>query len=201
MEGLASMNINWQNRQLRLKIVYFGPAMSGKTTNLEHIHKRIDPDNRSNLVSLKTDQDRTLFFDFMQFELGKICGMSPCIQLYTVPGQEYYKASRRLVLRGADGVVFVADSSPARVDENLESWHDLSSYLRHMNLSTEKLPLVIQYNKRDLIDALPVTSLREKLGMGHFEEFEAVATHGEGVFNTLKAIVNGVIGQVQRDLA
>jgi len=194
------MNINWQSRQLRLKIVYFGPAMSGKTTNLEQIHKRIDPSNRSNLVSLKTNQDRSLFFDFMQFELGKICGMSPCIQLFTVPGQEYYKASRRLVLRGAGGVVFVADSSPSRVDDNLESWHDLDSYLQHMNLSMEKLPLVIQYNKRDLVDAIPVMNLREILGIGNFQEFEAIASHGEGVFNTLKAIVNGVIGQVQREL-
>jgi mutual gliding-motility protein MglA len=194
------MNINWQSRQLRLKIVYYGPAMSGKTTNLEQIHKKIDPNNRSNLVSLKTNEDRTLFFDFMQFELGKICGMSPCIQLYTVPGQEYYKASRRLILRGTDGVVFVTDSSSTRVEENQESWKDLDKYLQEMNLSIENIPLVVQYNKRDLDDALPVGRLRDNLGLLQVPEFEAIACNGEGVFNTLKAIVNRVILQVQQDL-
>jgi mutual gliding-motility protein MglA len=194
------MNINWQLRQLRLKIVYYGPAMSGKTTNIEQIHKRIDPNNRSNLVSLKTNDDRTLFFDFMQFELGKICGMAPCIQLYTVPGQEYYKASRKLVLRGADGVVFVADSSAARIDDNLESWLDMGTALTEMNHPIGKIPLVVQYNKRDLADAVPVISLRKSLGMGEFPEFEAVAFNGEGVFNTLKSIVNDVIFQVQKEL-
>lgn len=194
------MNINWQLRQLRLKIVYYGPAMSGKTTNIEQIHKRIDPNNRSNLVSLKTNDDRTLFFDFMRFELGKICGMNPCIQLYTVPGQEYYKASRKLVLRGADGVVFVADSSPARINDNHESWLDLDHYLTEMNLPIGKIPLVVQYNKRDLADAAPITSLRHSLGSGEFQEFEAVAFNGEGVFITLKTIVNDVIFQVQKEL-
>jgi len=194
------MNINWQLRQLRLKIVYYGPAMSGKTTNIEQIHKRIDPNNRSNLVSLKTNDDRTLFFDFMQFELGKICGMAPCIQLYTVPGQEYYKASRKLVLRGADGVVFVADSSAARIDDNLESWLDMGSALTEMNHPIGKIPLVVQYNKRDLADAIPVISLRQSLGKGEFPDFEAVAFNGEGVFNTLKSIINDVMFQVQKEL-
>lgn len=194
------MNINWQLRQLRLKIVYYGPAMSGKTTNIEQIHKRIDPNNRSNLVSLKTNEDRTLFFDFMQFELGKICGMSPCIQLYTVPGQEYYKASRKLVLRGADGVVFVADSSPTRINDNHESWQDLDNYLNEMNIPIGKIPLVVQYNKRDLVDAASISSLRNSLGSGEFPEFEAVAFNGEGVFSTLKSIVNDVIFQVQKEL-
>ncbi len=194
------MNINWQLRQLRLKIVYYGPAMSGKTTNIEQIHKRIDPNNRSNLVSLKTNEDRTLFFDFMQFELGKVCGMAPCIQLYTVPGQEYYKASRKLVLRGADGVVFVADSSAARIGDNLESWLDMDSALAEMNHPIGKIPLVVQYNKRDLADAVPVINLRKSLGVGEFPQFEAVAFNGEGVFNTLKSIVNDVIFQVQKEL-
>lgn len=194
------MNINWQLRQLRLKIVYYGPAMSGKTTNIEQIHKRIDPNNRSNLVSLKTNGDRTLFFDFMQFELGKICGMSPCIQLYTVPGQEYYKASRKLVLRGADGVVFVADSSAARINDNLESWLDMGVALTEMNQPIGTIPLVVQYNKRDLADAVPVHNLHTSLGVGEFPEFEAVAFNGEGVFNTLKSIVNDVIFQVQKEL-
>lgn len=194
------MNINWQLRQLRLKIVYYGPAMSGKTTNIEQIHKRIDPNNRSNLVSLKTNEDRTLFFDFMQFELGKICGMAPCIQLYTVPGQEYYKASRKLVLRGADGVVFVADSSAARINDNLESWLDMGTALTEMNQPIGKIPLVVQYNKRDLVDAVSVQSMHQSLGVEQFPEFEAVAFNGEGVFNTLKSIINDVIFQVQKEL-
>jgi len=195
------MLINWQSRELRLKIVYYGPAMSGKTTNLEQIHKRIDPDNRSNLVSLKTNEDRTLYFDFMQFELGKICGMSPCIQLYTVPGQAVYKASRNLVFRGADGVVFVADSSAERIRDNQESLRDLQTYMEEMNLSFEKLPLVVQFNKRDLEDAIPVDVLRRDLGTEDFAGFEAIAFHGEGVFNTLKAITNSVMLQVQKSLA
>jgi len=195
------MLINWQSRQLRLKIVYYGPALSGKTTNLEQIHKRIDPNNRSSLVSLKTDGDRTLYFDFMQFELGKICGMSPCIQLYTVPGQAYYKASRNLVFRGGDGVVFVADSSAERIQDNQASLQDLHAYIEEMNLTFDKLPMVIQFNKRDLVDAIPVEVLRENLGTQGFAEFEAVAFHGEGVLNTLKAITNSVILQVQNSLA
>jgi signal recognition particle receptor subunit beta len=194
------MFINWQQRQLRLKIVYYGPAMSGKTTNLEQIHKKIDPNNRSELVSLKNEEDRTLYFDFMQFELGKICGMNPCIQLYTVPGQDYYKASRELVLRGADGVVFVADSSMARIQDNLESWKDLNTQLQAMNLSVDNTPTIIQFNKRDLDDAVPVEMLSQNLGGGKFQEFEAVAFHGEGVFKTLKAIVQRVLLQVQHEL-
>ncbi len=194
------MFINWQQRQLRLKIVYYGPAMSGKTTNLEQIHKKIDPQNRSELVSLKNEEDRTLYFDFMQFELGKICGMNPCIQLYTVPGQDYYKASRELVLRGADGVVFVADSSMTRIQDNLESWKDLNTQLNAMNLSVDNTPTIIQFNKRDLEDAVPVQMLSQNLGAGKFQEFEAIAFHGEGVFNTLKAIVQRVLLQVQHDL-
>lgn len=180
--------------------MYYGPAMSGKTTNLEQIHKKIDPNNRSELVSLKNDEDRTLYFDFMQFELGKICGMNPCIQLFTVPGQEYYKASRELVLRGADGVVFVADSSMARIQDNLTSWKDLNTHLQGMNQSVENVPTIIQYNKRDLEDAIPIEMLSQNFGAGKYPEFEAVAFHGEGVFNTLKAIVQRVLLQVQQDL-
>lgn len=116
------MFINWQLRQINLKIVYYGPALSGKTTNLEQIHTRIDPTRRSDLVSLKTYEDRTLYFDFLQLELGKINGLTPKIQLYTVPGQAFYEASRRLVLRGADGVVFVADSGSNRINDNVDSW-------------------------------------------------------------------------------
>lgn len=194
------MYINWQQRQLRLKIVYYGPAMSGKTTNLEQIHSRIDPNNRSNLVSLKTTEDRTLYFDFMQFELGKICGLIPSIQLYTVPGQAYYYASRKLVFRGVDGVVFVVDSDAKRIQDNLESWKDMSAYLKNSGRTKKNLPVVIQYNKRDLYNAIPVEVLRKNLGTENYPEFEAVAYHGQGVFDTLKSIVNNVIVHVQSDL-
>ena len=191
------MLINWQSRQLRLKIVYYGPAMSGKTTNLEQIHAKINPANRSDLVSLKTHAERTLYFDFMQFELGKICGLTPNIQLYTVPGQDYYQSSRRLVLRGADGVVFVADSDAGRVDDNVQSWKDMDEYLTSSNLNANDLPMVVQYNKRDLKNALSPQVLRSSLGYSRIPEIEAVALQGIGVLDTLKAIINRVMIQVQ----
>jgi signal recognition particle receptor subunit beta len=145
------MHINWQLRELNLKIVYYGPASSGKTTNLEQIHTRVDAAHRSDLVSLKTYEDRTLFFDFLQLELGKISGLTPKIHLYTVPGQSNYEAVRKLVLRGADGVVFVADSAPERVNANLAAWQDMKSHLRSLNLSREHTPIVLQCNKQDLL--------------------------------------------------
>src|SRR5512135_2661399 len=128
------MFINWSSREFNLKVVYYGPAMSGKTTNLEQIYQRMDPRRRSDLVSLKTSEDRTLFFDFLQLELGKIAGLTPKIQLYTVPGQVYYEATRKLVLNGADGVVFVADSQPNRLKDNVESWASLKAHLQAYNL-------------------------------------------------------------------
>jgi signal recognition particle receptor subunit beta len=192
--------INWHSRELRLKIVYYGPAMSGKTTNLEQIHARIDPQHKSNLVSVKTSEERTLYFDFMQFELGKICGLTPNIQLYTVPGQEYYQASRRLVLRGADGIVFVADSDALRVNDNVESWHDMQHYLDELNPQPGKTPIVVQYNKRDLLNALAPEQLRSTLGSTKIKGFEAIAIKGIGVFDTLKAIINQVVLQVQTSM-
>ncbi len=194
------MMINWHSRELRLKIVYYGPAMSGKTTNLEQIHARIDPQHKSNLVSVKTSEERTLYFDFMQFELGKICGLTPNIQLYTVPGQEYYQASRRLVLRGADGVVFVADSDALRVNDNVESWHDMQHYLDELNPQPGNTPIVVQYNKRDLLNALAPEQLRSTLGSTKIKGFEAIAIKGIGVFDTLKAIINQVVLQVETSM-
>lgn len=194
------MMINWHSRELRLKIVYYGPAMSGKTTNLEQIHARIDPQHKSNLVSVKTSEERTLYFDFMQFELGKICGLTPNIQLYTVPGQEYYQASRRLVLRGADGIVFVADSDALRVNDNVQSWHDMQHYLDELNPQPGNTPIVVQYNKRDLLNALAPEQLRSTLGSTKIKGFEAIAIKGIGVFDTLKAIINKVVLQVQTSM-
>ncbi|MGB8647202.1 MAG: ADP-ribosylation factor-like protein [Anaerolineae bacterium] len=195
------MLINWQTRELNLKVVYYGAALSGKTTNLEQIHARIDPKKRGELVSLKTHEDRTLFFDFMQLELGKIGGLIPRIQLYTVPGQIYYEASRRIVMRGADGIVFVVDSSANRLDDNLESWASMKMNLAALNLPMKNLPIVVQLNKRDLPNAIPVATLKSVLPIGVYPSFEAVAVQSKGVFDTLKAIVNNVLSSVQKEMA
>lgn len=195
------MRINWQLRILNLKIVYYGPALSGKTTNLEIIHKSVDPKRRSDLVSLKTNEDRTLYFDFLQLELGKISGLTPQIQLYTVPGQAYYEASRRIVLRGADGVVFVADSDVKRMRANVESWRSMQRHLASFGLDHEGFPIVVQFNKRDLKNAIPVPILRNVLNVNGYPNYEATAVSGSGVLPTLKAITRSVVSHVQRELA
>ncbi|MFN8453964.1 MAG: ADP-ribosylation factor-like protein [Anaerolineae bacterium] len=195
------MFINWQQRELNLKVVYYGPALSGKTTNLEQIHARVNPQKRGELVSLKTHEDRTLYFDFLQLELGKISGLTPKIHLYTVPGQTYYEASRKLVLKGADGVVFVADSAPNRLRDNLQLWANMKSHLTALNIPLADIPIIVQFNKRDLPNAMPVAGLRGLLQVNGYPTFESVANKGEGVFDTLKAIINGVVTRVQREVA
>jgi small GTP-binding protein len=195
------MHINWQLRELNLKIVYYGPALSGKTTNLEQIHARVDPQKRSELVSLKTHEDRTLFFDFLQLELGKIGTLTPKIQLYTVPGQTYYEASRKLVLRGTDGVVFVVDSASNRLKDNVESWRSMLSHLEALQIPVAKLPLIVQFNKQDLPNALKPDMLKMLLRLNGQPTVPAVAMRGEGVFDTLKLITRNVIAQVQREMA
>ncbi|MGB8252908.1 MAG: ADP-ribosylation factor-like protein [Anaerolineaceae bacterium] len=193
------MNINWQLNELDLKVVYYGPALSGKTTNLEQIHARIDPQRCSELVSLKTHDDRTLYFDFLQIELSKISGLQPKIHLYTVPGQICYEASRRLVLRGADGVVFVADSTPDRLEANQASWEDLKKHLGAYHIPLESLPLVIQCNKQDLAEALSPEHMKRELSMNGFTLVSAAAVKGEGVFDTLRAITMAVITNIQQE--
>ena len=195
------MHINWQLREMNLKVVYYGPALSGKTTNLEQIHARIDPSRRSELVSLKTHEDRTLFFDFLQLELGKVGSLTPKIQLYTVPGQTYYEASRRLVLRGADGVVFVVDSSLQRLSANREAWKDMVAHLASFGEQYTRIPIVVQFNKQDLANALSPVVLKSLLRINGLPTFPAVAMRSEGVFDTLKAITRGVMAEVQRELA
>jgi mutual gliding-motility protein MglA len=193
------MFINWQLRQINLKVVYYGPALSGKTTNLEQIHSRLDPSRRSDLVSLKTSEDRTLYFDFLQLELGKIFGLTPKIQLYTVPGQSYYEASRKLVLRGSDGVVFVADSDPKRVRDNLESWQNMKSHLESLNIPINEIPLIVQINKQDLSNALPVQLMTNLLRSHSYKNIPAIACEGQGVIETLKAIIAGVVSNLQKE--
>jgi signal recognition particle receptor subunit beta len=195
------MVINWARREVNVKIVYYGPPLSGKTTNLIQIHEHIEPKRRGELISLKTADDRTLFFDFLRLDLAKIGGMRPRIHLYTVPGQSLYEESRKLVLRGADGLVFVADSSPARVEGNLESLASMRCHLQSFALSPIQLPMVVQLNKRDLPDALPATDLHRLLNLNGVPTFEAVAIQGVGVYDTLKAIIHVVIGRLQREIA
>jgi signal recognition particle receptor subunit beta len=195
------MHINWQLRELNLKIVYYGPALSGKTTNLEQIHARVNPGQRSELVSLKTHEDRTLFFDFLQLELGKIGGLTPKIHLYTVPGQAYYEASRRLVLRGADGVVFVVDSAGARLRDNLEAWRSMQQHLRSFNNEPGELPTVVQFNKQDLPNALRGPAIKSLMNLNGMPAVDAVALRGLGVLETLKIITRSVISHVQCEMA
>lgn len=195
------MYVNRRRGELNLKIVYYGPALSGKTTNLQCIHARTPEDRRGELVSLKTREDRTVFFDYMLLELGTIGGLKPKFNLYTVPGQVYYAASRKLVLQGADGVVFVADSDPLRLADNLESWNGMREHLRELGYDPATMPTVVQFNKRDLPNALPIPVLQGLLGLdGSVPIFPAVATRGEGVFETLKAIISQVFIHVRRQI-
>lgn len=194
------MFINWKLKEIKLKIVYYGASLCGKTTNLEYLHTNIPPGARSELVSLKTREDRTIFFDFMEIQLGEIKGLIPKFSLYTVPGQVYYLASRKLVLQGADGVVFVVDSHPSRLEANLEAWHNLHANLRAFGQDPRKFPLIIQYNKRDLPDALSLDQLCAQLGCNGHAQIEAIAAQGVGVFETLKPAIRTVMTQTQKQL-
>lgn len=195
------MFINWKTRELNVNIVYYGPALSGKTTNLEQIHARTNAAVRSELFTLNTHEDRTIFFDFLQLEMSVIGGLKPKFGLYTVPGQVYYEATRETVLRRADGVVFVADSQAARLDDNRVSWNDLHRHLVKMGHRLPGFPAVIQFNKRDLPDALPVDDLKRALHFGTYPCYEAVATAGTGVPETLQAAMRLILADVQRKLA
>ncbi|MFS8637370.1 MAG: ADP-ribosylation factor-like protein [Gemmatimonadota bacterium] len=185
--------INYASREINCKIVYYGPGLCGKTTNLEYIYQRVNPETRGKLISLATEAERTLFFDFLPVDLGSIRGFKTRFHLYTVPGQVYYNASRRLILKGVDGVVFVADSKADRMDANIASLQNLYENLQEYGYDPAKVPLVIQYNKRDLPDAVPVEELRAQLNPGGLPDFEAVAIKGTGVFDTLKAVSKLVI--------
>jgi hypothetical protein len=183
-----------------LKIVYYGPALSGKTTTLQQIHAKTNPDMTGDMVSLKTRGDRTIYFDFMQLELGEISGLKPRFNVYTVPGQVYYASTRKLVLQGADGVVFVADSQKHRLDANAESARDMAKNLRALGLDPRTMPVVLQCNKRDLNNIAPVPEVRKRLGMNGVPTFKTIATEGVGVFDGLKATINLVVSKVQKQI-
>ena len=180
--------INYASREINCKLVYYGPGLGGKTTNIEYVYNKVSPETRGKLISLATEQERTLFFDFLPVDLGSIRGFKTRFHLYTVPGQVYYNASRRLILKGVDGVVFVADSQPERMDANIASMQNLYENLAEYGYDPATLPLVIQYNKRDIPSAVPVAELRAQLNPDELPEYEAVAISGGGVFDTLKVV-------------
>ena len=182
--------VNYQTREITCKIVYYGPGRSGKTTNLHTIYGQVPEERKGKMVSLATQTDRTLFFDFLPLDLGSISGFSTRFQLYTVPGQVYYHATRKLVLQGADGVVFVADSQARQLQENIESFQDLHQNLSEQGVEPRAIPLVIQYNKQDLPRDLILTAgeLSEAINFREVPEFPADALHGPGVFETLRGI-------------
>lgn len=191
-------SINYAAREISVKIVYYGPGLSGKTTNLQVIHRKVPTEYKSDMVSLATETDRTLFFDFLPLDLGKIKGFATKFQLYTVPGQVYYNATRKLVLRGVDGVVFVADSAPDKMQENIESFQNLEENLTEYGYKRENIPIIIQYNKRDLPNALPVEEMQLVFNKYNLAWSEAVANKGLGVFDSLKLIGKIVIDYLNK---
>jgi signal recognition particle receptor subunit beta len=193
--------VNFTTREITCKIVYYGPGRSGKTTNLQYVYGRVPEDRRGRMVSLATHTDRTLFFDFLPLELGTISGFSTRFQLYTVPGQVYYNATRKLVLQGADGVVFVGDSQARQLDENIESLQDLQANLLEQGVDVRAMPLVLQYNKQDLPRDLILTpeELDEQLNFRGVHSVPAAAVSGGGVFETLKAISKRVLHRLSEE--
>ena len=185
--------INYSAREINCKIVYYGPGLCGKTTNLQYVYNKTNPELKGKMISLATETERTLFFDFLPLALGEIRGFKTRFHLYTVPGQVFYDASRKLILKGVDGVVFVADSQVERMDANLESADNLRANLIEQGFDPDRIPTVIQYNKRDLPNAAPLEEMRKLLNPRGLPEFEACATVGKGVFETLKAVARGVL--------
>jgi hypothetical protein len=194
------MFINWKMRELNLKLVYYGPALSGKTTTLQYIYASTNPKVRGDLVTLKTREDRTIFFDFLQLKLGKIKGLTPKFNLYTVPGQVCYAATRKLTLQGADGVVFVADSQMNRLADNIQSYRMMHQQLKELGMDPKRVPCVVQYNKRDLPKIAPRALMDRYFISNGTPAFETVATEGEGVHASLKAAISLVVAKAQKKL-
>jgi signal recognition particle receptor subunit beta len=190
--------INYSSREINCKIVFYGPGLCGKTTNLHYIYKKTNPDSKGKMISLATETERTLFFDFLPLALGEIRGFKTRFHLYTVPGQVFYDASRKLILKGVDGVVFVADSQVERMEANIESIENLRINLAEQGYDLDKVPFIIQYNKRDLPNVVPLEEMKKALNPRGVPDFEAVAMDGTGVFDTLKAIAKLVIMELKK---
>ncbi len=190
--------INYASREINCKIVYYGPGLCGKTTNLQYIYDSTAPTSKGKLISLATETDRTLFFDFMPLELGTVRGFKTRFHLYTVPGQVFYDASRKLILKGVDGVVFVADSQEERMDANVESLYNLEENLESNGYELTKIPYVLQLNKRDLPNVVPVEDLVAELKRNNEPVHEAVASTGVGVFDTLKSVAKQVLTELRK---
>ena len=190
--------INYSSREINCKIVYYGPGLCGKTTNLRYIYERTAASEKGRMISLATDTDRTLFFDFLPIDAGSVRGFRTRFHLYTVPGQVYYDASRKLILRGVDGMVFVADSQEARMEANVESIRNADKNLKEQGYDIATLPYVLQFNKRDLPSAVPSDEMYRLLNVKGEPTFEATASTGEGVFDTLKAIARQVLTELKK---
>jgi signal recognition particle receptor subunit beta len=190
--------INYSSREINCKIVYYGPGLCGKTTNLQYIYTKTNPELKGKMISLATETERTLFFDFLPLALGQIRGFKTRFHLYTVPGQVFYDASRKLILKGVDGVVFVADSQVERMEANLESLDNLRINLGEQGYDLARLPYIMQYNKRDLPNAAPLDEMRRLMNPQGVPDFEACATVGTGVFETLKAVAKGVLTDLRK---
>lgn len=190
--------INYAAREINCKIVYYGPGLCGKTTNLQWIYDKTNPQAKGKLISLATETDRTLFFDFLPLDLGQVRGFKTRFHLYTVPGQVFYDASRKLILKGVDGIVFVADSQEARMEANAESLQNLERNLKEQGYELQTLPYVLQFNKRDLPSAVPAEEMYRQLNFKSEPTFEAVAMNGTGVFDTLKAVAKLVLTELKK---
>ena len=189
--------VNYAAREINCKIVYYGTGLGGKTTNLKYIHSQLAPTTRGELISLATETERTLFFDFLPLDLGSVQGFKTRFSLYTVPGQVEYNASRKLILNGVDGIIFVADSDVMRSKENQESLQNMIENLLEYNLTLDNIPWVLQYNKRDLANAMPIERMEKECNIRGVPSFEAVASEGLGVFATLKAISKLILNRLQ----
>lgn len=192
--------VNYHTKEINCKIVYYGPGLGGKTTNIQHVYQRTASGSKGQMVTLNTENERTLFFDFLPLDLGTIRGFKTRFHLYTVPGQVFYEASRKLILRGVDGIVFVADSQVERMEANLESLQGLKKNLEEQNYDISKIPLVMQWNKRDLPNIVSTQDLEQKLNTLDAPSFESVATSGDGVFETLKMISKLVLLNIKGGL-
>ena len=190
--------INYAAKEINCKIVYYGPGLGGKTTNLQHIYNKTAPDRRGKMISLATEADRTLFFDFLPLDLGTIRGFTTRFHLYTVPGQVFYDASRKLILKGVDGVVFVADSQVDRMEANIESIRNLEENLKDHGFDLKEIPYALQFNKRDLPSVMPVDEMYRMLNFKREPTFVGIAPEGVGVFDTLKSVAKQILVELRK---